>query len=190
MELYEYGELISIFIPTGAKYVAMDKKFIQVFDGKPHIEQINDKSFKWVGAKCLGWVKYWDGFIDLDYITDPVDNKVDWYLACEEVEPKPWDIPRTLQKWAECLDAVLPYDSRFASVDGSKIEFWGKIPFLNEKKGVWEGSGGRLPHAAFSYPRELVYTRDPDKVINTPDGLKLDGYSADGPRFQKYQFRT
>ena len=162
MELFDYGELLSILVPGGAKYVTINKKFIQVFKDKPELEQVTDKTFNWKGF-CIGWTKYWDNFIDLDYITDPVDGKVDWYLASEKITPKPWDRPRDLQVWAECFDAILPYDSRYATVDGNKIEFWGSMPFLNERKGKWEGSGGRLPHAAFSYPKNMILTIDDKK---------------------------
>ncbi len=160
MELFEYGELLSVLIPRGGGYVTMDKKYICVFHDKPYLEQINDKSFKWTGAPLMGWIRYWPGFIDMDYITDPVDGKIDWHLACEKINPNPWKEPKGLQMWAECFDRILPYDSRYATVDGTKIEFWSKIPVLNELKGKWEGSGGRYPVCSFSYPREKLLTKD------------------------------
>lgn len=189
MELLEYGELLSILIPSGARYITIDKDYIKVYREKPVLKQISDKTFKWNGT-CLGWTRYWDGFIDLDYITDHVDGRIDWYLAIEEITPKPWDEPRTLQKWAECLDSVLPYSSHYATVDGGKIEFWANFPSLNSTTGKWEENGGRLPHATFAYPRKMLYTLEKKgEVIDTPEGPKTTYfYSADGPRFDSYKF--
>lgn len=154
MELFEYGELLSILIPSGAEYVAMDSKYIMAFDRKPTLVRMNKKTYTWRGANCLGWTKYWKNFIDMEPVRNPDDKSIDWLLTCEKVTPRPWTEKKTLQEWAELLDRILPYDSYYATVNHNKLEMWAKVPFY--KNGQWVENGGRLPHATFYVPKGIL----------------------------------
>lgn len=173
MELYEYGELISILIPEGAHYAAMDSRYITLYRGKPEYGDDGSGEYGWTGDGLLGRISYWKDFIDLDYVTDPDTEKVDWSLLCEEITPKPWDEPRTIQKWAECLDAIVPYDSYSATVDGTRFELWDGIPVYDEEEERWHLGDSRLPHAVFSYPENMVsrFTRKKYEIYKFNVGI-------------------
>ena len=162
MELSEYGNIVSLLIPTGAEYVSMDQKYIYFFKTKPIFVKKDGDSFFWEGAECIGWMGYWPGFIDLDYITNPATHQIDWEQSIAEIEPSPWTNPRTFQMWVECLDRVTPYDSRYATFNHGKMEMWGKLPFY--ENGEWKRKDNAPPHTTFYASEDMLLFEPGEKI--------------------------
>lgn len=157
MELFEYGELLGLLVPSGAEYVAMDKDYIYIFGDEPKFRKTDDDSCVWKSDKCLGWMKYWNDFIDLDYITSPDTQRVDWSLALAKVTAKPWKEPRTFQTWAESLDCIDAFWARYATYCNGRMEMWGQEPFL--ENGEWKRKDGRRPTATIYAPEDMILFR-------------------------------
>ena len=165
MDLVHYSKLIAPLMPVKAGWVSIDEECIRVFTERPTLEGVAERHLRWRG-KCIAMMRYWKGFLDISDLVD-VDGTIDWLLGAEKTDIFGWKDPLTLEQWIDLLDAVMPMEFEYATLDNSHMRLWKRRPVWNE--GKWYDRGLQKPVASFFAPPALVATED--GAITGPDAI-------------------